>query len=340
MINNNFKDPGIIIGAACVLLIVSAGMFAPWIAPQSPILQTLEFRHKPPGFTGEILRYRLSPELPPITLAVKDKAICDDHIIVTDVLDRQHTIAIQNLDGSSIASGVQRIYYLMGTDHFGRDIFSRLLYGARISVAVGLNASIIALLIGVLLGAVAGMYGGKTDVIIMRLTDIMFGFPTLLFLIGITAAMEPSLNVVFMAIGLVTWPGMARLVRGQVLQLKQMEYIQSAKVLGLNNATILFRHILPNSMAPIIVTFSLGISGAIMAEASLSFLGLGAQPPTPSWGAMINSSKDFLRTAPWASLLPGTAIALAVLGFNLLGDSLRDIIDPVISKKRYNEQFR
>jgi len=330
------KDPGIIIGLTFVLLIALLGMFAPWIAPQSPNGQTLKFRHKPPGFTGKVLRHRLAPDLPYITIAIKNVSIEDKHLIVTDELDRQQHIPINNLEGGRFESGIKSITFWLGTDQFGRDILSRIIHGARISLTIGFSASLIALVIGVALGALAGINGGKIDTIIMRLTDIMFGFPTLLFLIGITAAMEPSLNVVFMAVGLVTWPGMARLVRGQVLQLKHREYVQSAKALGFSKTTILLKHILPNSLAPIIVTFTLGIAGAIMAEASLSFLGLGAQPPAPSWGAMINSSKDFLRIAPWASLAPGTAIAMAVLGFNLLGDSIRDLLDPTMKKGRQN----
>lgn len=158
----------------------------------------------------------------------------------------------------------------------------------------------------------------------------MFGFPTLLFLIGITAAFEPNLVVVFLAIGFVTWPGMARLMRGQVVSTKTREFIKAAKALGFSHTRILWRHIVPNCLAPVIVTYTLGIAGAIMAEASLSFLGLGAQPPIPSWGAIINGGKDFLRVAPWISTTPGIAIAMVVLGFNLLGDGLRDALDPTM----------
>ncbi|HJL74400.1 MAG TPA: ABC transporter permease [Candidatus Marinimicrobia bacterium] len=328
------KDTGIIFGLTCVLLIALLGIFAPWLAPQDPNSQILEFRNKPPGFSGDIVLYRLAPELPYVSLVLKEVDIVDETAIITDILNRKHYIKLPNIAGGTLAEGKKTVTFWLGTDQFGRDILSRIIYGARISLMVGFSASIVALVIGVFLGALAGINGGITDTIIMRFTDVMFGFPTLLFLIGITAALEPNLNVVFLAVGLVTWPGMARLVRGQVLQLKEQEFIQSAKALGLNKAAILWRHIFPNSLAPIIVTFTLGIAGAIMAEASLSFLGLGAQPPTPSWGAMINSSKDFLRIAPWSSLAPGTAIAVAVLGFNILGDSVRDILDPKMNIDR------
>lgn len=217
--------------------------------------------------------------------------------------------------------------YLLGSDHFGRDILSRLAAGAQVSLRVGILASTISLLIGTILGTIAGYFGGKLDTLIMRLTDIVMGFPVLLFLIAISAVFQPGINTCMLAIGCVTWPQMARLMRGQILSLKSQEFLTAAIALGYSHPAIILRHILPNCLAPVIVTLTLGISGAIMAEASLSFLGLGVQPPTPSWGAMINEGKDFLRVAPWLSLLPGLAIAATVLAFNLLGEALRDALD-------------
>ena len=217
--------------------------------------------------------------------------------------------------------------FLLGSDAQGRDLLSRVLYGARLSLAVGLISQTIALALGVTLGLVAGYYGRWTDGMIMRAADVTLAFPSLLLLIAIAAAVKPSLPAVFVVIGIVGWAGMARLVRGQVLLARGLEYVQAARALGASDVRIIGRHLLPNVIAPVIVAATLGIGGAIMAEAALSFIGLGAQPPTPSWGAMVAEGRDLLRVAPWVSIVPGVAIGLAVLGLNLLGDGLRDALD-------------
>ena len=241
-----------------------------------------------------------------------------------------NTENIQSLDHRLLPSGESK--HLLGTDHFGRDILLRIVVGAGISLKVGLLASSISLIMGILLGLIAGYFGKWVDTLIMRFTDIMMAFPVLLFLIAISATFEPGINTAMIAIGAVSWPPMARLMRSQVLMLKSREFISSAEALGFSHSRILFFHILPNCLAPIIVTFTLGISGAIMAEASLSFLGLGVQPPTPSWGSMINEGKDFLRIAPGISVYPGIAIAITVLAFNLVGEGLRDALDVKLEK--------
>jgi ABC-type dipeptide/oligopeptide/nickel transport system permease subunit len=218
----------------------------------------------------------------------------------------------------------------LGTDVQGRDVWARLIYGTRVSLVVGFVSQGIALLLGVTLGLLAGFYGRWVDETVMRLADVTLAFPTLLLLIAMVAALEPSLGVVFVTIGVVGWAGMARLVRGQVLVVRQLEYVQAIRALGGGDGRIMVRHVLPNVIAPVLIAATLGIAGAIMAEAALSFLGLGVQPPTPSWGSMIAEGRDLaqLRRAPWTSLFPGLAIGAAVLGFNLLGDALRDALDP------------
>lgn len=217
-----------------------------------------------------------------------------------------------------------------GTDFQGRDVWARVVYGARISLTVGFASQAIALSLGVVLGLMAGYYGRWVDETVMRLADITLAFPTLLLLIAMAAALQPSLTTVWLTIGLVGWASQARIVRGQVLVTRQLEFVQAARALGARDRRILGIHLLPNVVAPVVIAGTLGVAGAIMAEAALSFLGLGVQPPTPSWGSMIADARDLmqLQSAPWTSVMPGIAIGAAVLGFNLLGDALRDALDP------------
>jgi len=222
--------------------------------------------------------------------------------------------------------------YILGSDKLGRDILSRVIYGARVSLLVGIFSEFITSVLGITLGLIAGYYGKWIDNLIMRLSDIMFAFPDLLLCIGIVFAFGPNLYNVFLAIGIVGWAGMARLVRSQVLALKESEYVTAARAQGLSDWRIITRHILPNCLGPIIVSITMGIPGAIMSEAGLSFLGLGAQPPTASWGSMIYDARAYMRVDPLFSVWPGLAIMFAVFSFNLFGDGLRDAIDPRLKR--------
>lgn len=216
----------------------------------------------------------------------------------------------------------------LGTDDLGRDLLSRIIYGGRVSLTVGIVSVGIALATGTVLGLTAGFYAGWMDSVTMRIMDIMLAFPATLLAIFIVGIRGPGLNNAMLAIGVINIPIFARIVRGSVLRVRQEEFVDAARALGARGSRILGRHILPNTLAPIIVQATLGVGAAILEAAGLSFLGLGAQAPTPEWGAMLTNTREFLRDAPWAATFPGIAILLAVVGFNLLGDGLRDALDP------------
>jgi peptide/nickel transport system permease protein len=218
--------------------------------------------------------------------------------------------------------------HLMGTDELGRDTFSRIIYGSRVSLQVGIIAVFIALVIGITIGILAGYFGGRTDTWLMRGVDIMFAFPGLILAIVISGLLGPSRRNAMIAIGIVYAPAFARVIRGSVLSVVSEPYLEAGRVLGARNGWLIRRYVLPNILAPLIVLTTVYLSTAILSEAALSFLGLGVQPPEPSWGGMLSIARTYMERAPWMAIFPGVAIMVVVLGFNFLGDGLRDVLDP------------
>lgn len=235
-----------------------------------------------------------------------------------------HSPTEQNLEKDLLSYSKE---HLLGTDKLGRDILSRILYGARISLLVGISTVTISLLTGLLIGSLSGYFGGRVDQLLMRLVDVLMAFPGILLAIAFTAVLGPGLSHAILALCLIGWTSYARLVRGEILALREKEFIHAAQALGGSPARIILFHMLPNLLPPLLIQGTFGIAAAIIAEGSLSFLGLGAQPPTPSWGSMLNEGRQFLLVAPHLTTLPGLAIMITVLGLNLVGDGLRDRLE-------------
>ena len=218
--------------------------------------------------------------------------------------------------------------HLLGTDTLGRDVLSRIIYGSRVSLKVGFVAVGLATLIGLLVGALAGYYGGWVDSALMRLVDLMLCFPAFFLILAVIAVLEPSIWNIMAVIGLTGWMGVARLVRAEFLSLREREFVTAARALGAGDVRLILRHMLPNALAPVMVSATLGVAGAILTESALSFLGLGVQPPTPSWGNILTAGKDNIEIAWWLSVFPGLAILVTVMSYNLLGEGIREAIDP------------
>jgi peptide/nickel transport system permease protein len=246
-----------------------------------------------------------------------------------------NAIAPQGIDDQDLRKGLlpPSREFPLGTDEFGRDMLSRIIYGARVSLQVGIIATAISAAVGVVLGVLAGYFGGRLDYFIQGMVDISWAFPTVLMAIFLIAVLGPGLVNVMIAVGLVYWGGFARVVRGQVLSLREWEFVTAARAIGAHDLSIMFRHIVPNIISPVIVMGTLMMGDAILIEATLSFLGMGAQPPIPSWGSILASGRSYLVLAPWVTIFPGLAIIWTVLGFNLLGDGLRDALDPRLKNK-------
>jgi len=246
--------------------------------------------------------------------------------VLTDYLPDQ-------VDLSQTRQPPSRQHYF-GTDEKGRDIFSRVIYGARFSLGIGALATLLAVSLGSLAGLAAGYYGGRVDAVLQMITDITLAFPSLLLAIGISVVLTPGFTTVFIALGLVGWASVARLVRGEVLRLRESLYVEASRASGATSFRVLLRHILPNCLPIIVVAGSLKVGGFILGEAALSFLDLGVRPPDPAWGYMISASREYLKVAPWMAIFPGVFLALTVLAFNLLGDAMRDRMDPAFASKK------
>jgi ABC-type dipeptide/oligopeptide/nickel transport system permease subunit len=345
------RNTGAMVGLCIILLAVLVALFAYFIAPdgtpfanrqvveigrQKPGSQQLflllpkERKPEPVGFFNRLVSGREDRYLYlPITrYRVQGNAIVVEKYVDEGISERQVYALSTVQDGRTVSGLFATKRFLLGTDNFGRDILSRLLVGTRVSLGVGLIAVIISLTIGVLLGALAGYFGGKTDNLIMWLINVVWSIPTLLLVFAITLALGKGFWQVFIAVGLTMWVNVARLVRGQVLAVRDLEYVEAARVLQYGHSRILFRHILPNIAGPILVIAASNFASAIVIEAGLSFLGVGVQPPQPSWGLMIKENYNFIITNnPALALAPGMAIMLLVLAFNLLGNGLRDALD-------------
>jgi peptide/nickel transport system permease protein len=324
-------------GLVVIILLVLVALLADVLAPYNPNAQILEFATRPTGFKGEVLIKKATDdnieENPFIAIKKVDREE-NGKVFFTNYSNQPDSIPLADLKPGAREEWNETLTFMLGTDRFGRDILSRLIYGSRVSLSVGLISESIAIILGIFFGAIAGYYRGTPDKLVMWLINVIWAFPSILFVIAISVVLGKGFWQAFVAIGLTAWVDVARIVRGQIFSIRETEYVEATKAIGYRSPRIILRHILPNIMGPVIVIGTVGLATAIIFEASLSFLGLGVQPPTASWGQMIfDGYKYILAGSNWGlAIYPSIAIMLIVFAVNLLGDGIRDAFDPKLKR--------